>query len=74
MGKCQLAFPVELALVDHGVCAQGLHGIDAASLQLLGADLNHVDRVVVPLRTTALCSSLIKSNRKEEGGAGTVGE
>jgi len=39
--------PVELAVVDHGQHPEGLHGRHAAAHQSRGADLHHVNGVVV---------------------------
>ncbi len=41
--------PVQLAVVDHGIHAEGLDGVHAALLQRPAANLHHVDGVVVAL-------------------------
>lgn len=42
-------FPIQLPGVNHGKNAQGLHFVDTSALVLLAPNLNHIDRIIVPL-------------------------
>lgn len=42
--------PVQLALIDHGVCAQRLDGVHAAAVQLAAPNLHHIHWVIISLQ------------------------
>lgn len=43
--------PVQLPIVNHGICSQGLHLVHSPLLALGGANFNHIYRVIVSLQS-----------------------
>lgn len=43
--------PVQLPIINHGICSQGLHLVHSSLLALCGANFNHIYRVIVSLQS-----------------------